>query len=311
MDTKRGVHIEKTHEYTGHKGSIFALAIHDQDQVLYTSGDDGIVARWHLAAQSDEGEGILRIGRAVYALLIVPNHRLLVVGSSDGTVYFVDTLDKKILHTHRKTTDAVYHLHYDEESACVWILQGAGFLSIVDVKAFEEKFHHRLVTEHLRSLVVDSDRGFVYIGTSNNLILVLSRTADKILQHWEAHQNSVFSLSLHKSGRYLLSGSRDAHLNIWDLQQSFKLIKRIPAHNYTINAIVMAPHEDIFVTGSRDKTLKVWDSYSFELLKVIDAKRNEAHIHSVNRLGWIKYDNSLVSCSDDRRIMRWRIHTMA
>ena len=60
-------------------------------------------------------------------------------------------------------------------------------------------------------------------------------------------------------------------------------------------------------TASRDKTMKIWDANNFKLLKVIDTVRNGGHINSVNTLRWSKYNNWLISGSDDRSIIIWEI----
>jgi WD40 repeat protein len=172
---------------------------------------------------------------------------------------------------------------------------------------FSERGYARIGQDHLRSLASTSNGAHWLIGSSDHHIYAFNRQTGQVDQQWLAHDNSVFALQLHQAGHYLLSGGRDAYLNVWDQQQQFKLIKRIPAHNFTINDIAMHPSGDFFVTASRDKTIKVWDAYQFELLKVIDHARYDGHIHSVNRLLWLSQDNSLLSCSDDRRLLRWRI----
>ncbi len=308
---RKKIEVEKVHEYTGHRGSIYAMTIDREGRFVYTSGDDGVVAKWDMHKTEDQGDGVIKIGCGVYSLLEIPELEILVVGSSDGTAYFVDIKEKKIIHTYRKTTDAIYDLYHDEATNDVWVLQANGFLGIVSLDNFAEQKHDRIVPNNLRAILSDKSGQKKYLGTSDNYILVLSQNGKDVIEYWKAHDNSVFSLCINEDSKYLMSGGRDAHLNIWDLQQSYQLIKSIPAHNFTINAIVLSPYEDIVVTGSRDKTIKVWDAYSFDLLKVIDYKRNESHVHSVNRLKWINYDNSLISCSDDRKLIRWKLHIMA
>jgi len=60
-------------------------------------------------------------------------------------------------------------------------------------------------------------------------------------------------------GKFLLTGGRDAHLNIWQTD-SYELIKSIPAHNWAIYDIVFNPDTTLFATASRDKTIKIWDA---------------------------------------------------
>lgn len=41
----------------------------------------------------------------------------------------------------------------------------------------------------------------------------------RLLQHYDAHSDTVTSLSMHASGNYLLSSSNDGSLKIWDLRE--------------------------------------------------------------------------------------------
>ena len=47
--------------YTGHKGSIFTIWLNEQENTLYSAGDDGIVAAWTLDGISTNGKGLLKI----------------------------------------------------------------------------------------------------------------------------------------------------------------------------------------------------------------------------------------------------------
>ncbi len=299
--------IEKVCEYSGHKGSIFALALSEDERWLFSSGDDGLVVRWDLLSEARQGEGILRIAGSVYALEHIAARDMLVAGSSTGSIYFIDLKEKKILHQYARSQDAIYQFVYRKSSQSLYILHGGGYLSEVSLTDFFEKSFRRLSESHLRSMVLAEDIGKIFIGNSDHEICVLDVNTGKKEEQWHAHENSVFSLLYVQANALLLSGGRDAHLNIWDLKNSHQLVQRIPAHNYTLNAIALSPDGDHFATASRDKTLKIWDTHSFQLLKVIDFARNMGHTHSVNRIFWLKSDNSLISCSDDRRIIRWSI----
>ncbi|WNJ20674.1 WD40 repeat domain-containing protein [Pontibacter sp. G13] len=301
------VDIQIMQEYAGHTGSVFAMQRDASETYFYTSGDDGVVARWSLTPGNSDGTGMVKLGQAVYSLCVIPDQPLLVLGSSDGTVHFVDTESRKILHTYRKSPDAIFRLTYDPDTQTLWVLHGKGGLSVLDLKDFSSKAFVRLSEEHLRAQVLNPNGDQWLIGASDGFIYQIDREAGGITHKWKAHDNSVFSLAVHGSNKYLLSGSRDAHLKIWDLQDGHQLIKSLPAHNFTINDIAISPDGDHFVTASRDKTWKVWDAYRFQLLKVVDLARNQGHKHSVNAIMWLNSDNSVISCSDDRRVIRWHV----
>ena len=123
---------------------------------------------------------------------------------------------------------------------------------------------------------------------------------------FSAHQFSANVATYSPDGTLLLSGGRDAHLNIWDAK-SYTLIKSIPAHNFAIYDIVFSPDAKLFATASRDKTIKIWDAETFELLVRIDKEKWDGHLNSVNKLLWSSYNNYLISTGDDRSIMVWDV----
>lgn len=282
------------------------MLVDESETFMYSSGDDGVVAQWNLNSPDDNGTGIMQAGRAIYAMTLLPQNRL-VAGASDGTLYIVDTDRKTMLKTLQEVSQPIYGLFRDEETDLLWILYGGGKLTLMRSDNLEPVAHIQLTTNHLRCISVDWNKETLLIGASDNRIYRVDRKTGKTHQHWEAHDNSVFSLALLQGGNVLASGGMDAHLKIWDLKNPLKLTKSLPAHYFTVNDIAISPSGTYFATASRDKTWKIWNAFTFDLLKVIDFERYDGHRHSVNRIKWLKTDNSLISCSDDRRIIRWDV----
>jgi len=116
-------------------------------------------------------------------------------------------------------------------------------------------------------------------------------------------------VSFHPSGNYLLSGSKDAYLNCWDMSNDYKAVEKIPAHNFAIYAIAWHPEGKLFATGSRDKTVKIWNADDLSFLLRIDHDKFQGHTHSVNALYWCRFNNYLISGGDDRKVFVWHIET--
>ena len=280
------------------------MALSDDEHHLFTAGDDGIVAQWDLHSDENHAKAILQTDRGIYALAVLPQNRIA-VGNSGGLIYIVDLKDQTVVKTLQQSESAIFGLEIIEDH--LWILHGNGFLSVLRLSDFSQVFYRQMGHNHLRSIIYSPINKQVYIGSSDYHIYVINPQNFSIQSMWKAHENSVFSLAILREGQYLLSGGRDAYLNIWDLKDNHQFMQKIPAHNFTINDIALSPQGNHFATAGRDKTIKIWDAYQFNLLKVIDFARNTAHTHSVNKIKWLKSDNSLISCSDDRRIIRWQI----
>lgn len=298
--------VENIAEYQGHTGSLYALTVDEAGNRAFSSGDDGIVAGWELSKLKDDGVGVLRVEKAVYALFWIEEWKWLAVGMSDGTVHIIDPDSKTIIKTIRKITESVYGLHYEEERGYLWVLYGKGYVSVLKLPDFEEIGFRQLADNNLRAILFSHLDSSIFFGTSDHNILRMEKNSGELDQSWKAHENSVFALALHPDGRYLLSGGRDAHLNVWEATSPYSSLEKIPAHNFTVNAIVFSPDGRYFMTASRDKTLKLWDAETIRLLKVIDMFRNKGHKHSVNRLAWLP-DGTILSAGDDRRLIRWKL----
>src|SRR5690606_18972545 len=122
-----------------------------------------------------------------------------------------------------------------------------------------------------------------------------------------AHSMPVTALTFSPDGRHLLTGGRDAQLNVLDTT-NFNVVNTFTPHLFTVYAIKYHPSSPVFATASRDKSLKIWSSDDFRLLRVISFERGfDSHLLSINDIVWNTYKNQLISVSDDKRALVWDI----
>ena len=115
----------------------------------------------------------------------------------------------------------------------------------------------------------------------------------------EAHRECVYAIQF--SGKWLVSGSRDQTVRVWDLET--RRLRYPPLRGHTKSVLCLqfdpSPSEDLIVSGSGDKSVKIWRFSTGRLVHEL----NPAHNDSVLNL---KYDNRyLVTCSKDARIRIW------
>jgi WD40 repeat protein len=97
-------------------------------------------------------------------------------------------------------------------------------------------------------------------------------------------------------------------LRSWLVNNNYNLDVDVAAHNLHINHIAFNPSGKLFATVSMDKTIKIWVTEKFQLLKVIDKAKSDGHLSSVNKCFWVD-DETLLTGSDDRTIMMWKVET--
>ncbi len=298
--TMPSIHASLYTTLKGHTSAIYTLAGGGDD--LYTTGGDGQVVKWNLAKPID-GLLMARMGMQIFSMALMPDKRHMLLGQMHGGIHILDLDDQqedKHLALH---TQGVFDLITTDNHFIA--AGGDGALSLWRTIDYSLGLKIALSDSSLRALAIHPNGFQLAVGSSDNSIYVLSLHDFKVSQKLDGHENSVFTVCYSPDGRYLLSGSRDAHFMVWDVVDGYKPIHRIPAHLFTINHIVYSPDGKLFATASRDKDVKIWDACTFSLLKVLDRHKFEGHINSVNRLYW--NNKYLVSVGDDRVIKLWCI----
>ncbi|KAI9788348.1 MAG: hypothetical protein M1816_006951 [Peltula sp. TS41687] len=115
----------------------------------------------------------------------------------------------------------------------------------------------------------------------------------------EAHRECIYTIQY--SGRYLVSGSRDRTIRIWNLDTMRLVRGPLTGHGGSVLCLQFDADEDedTIISGSSDTDVIVWKFSTGEQIKKI----RQAHKESVLNL---KYDKRyLVTCSKDKNINVW------
>jgi WD40 repeat protein len=230
---------------------------------------------------------------------------VLVVGHNLDGIHIIDWRTRQELYSLQLTKGSIFDIQSYQHR--LLIATSEGELIVADGPGRAIKSRIQVSRESARCIAVNAKSGEFAVGSSDNHIRIFDLQTDALKKEWKAHANSVFTLCYSPDGRLLLSGSRDAHLRIWDVTKDYDAVDDIAAHLYAINHITFSPDFKHFVTCSMDKSVKVWDASNGRLLKVIDKARHAGHGTSVNKLLWTSFNNQLISASDDRTISVWEI----
>ena len=87
-------------------------------------------------------------------------------------------------------------------------------------------------------------------------------SAGKFLKTYTGHVNTKYCIPAAFSitnGKYIVSGSEDKCVYLWDLQ-SRRIVQKLEGHTDTVIAVSCHPRENMIASGAldNDKTVKVW-----------------------------------------------------
>ncbi len=302
------IEVNKIHTLTGHRDCIYSLEQTGEPNSFFSAAGDGMVVKWDLK-NPDNGELIAKVKNSVYSLCHLPNENQLIVGHNFEGLHLIDLATKKEIRSSKITDSYIFDIKYC--NGHVFAATGDGTLVILSVADLSTIAKIRLSEKSVRTIAICPEKNFCAAGYSDNYIRIFDLRTHKLLLEIPAHANSVFTLEFSKDNRFLVSGSRDAHLKVWDVDSFFEPRESIVAHMYAINSICYSPDKNFFASCSMDKSIKIWDAQQFRLLKVIDKVRHAGHGTSVNKLLWLPYENYLISGSDDRTISVWDLKNLS
>jgi len=109
-----------------------------------------------------------------------------------------------------------------------------------------------------------------------------------------------YNIAKGNSPEYMVSGSDDFTLFLWQPSESKKHIARMTGHQALINAVQFSPNGRIIASASFDKSVKLWEGTTGKYLAAL-----RGHVNSVYQIAWSADSRLLCSGSSDSTLKVW------
>ena len=134
------------------------------------------------------------------------------------------------------------------------------------------------------------------------------------------HEADIECVKFIFNGMYLLTGSKDCSIKIWDVNKNFALLNTLNGHKAPILALDFSPEKELVATAGRDSTVKIWDVSSLAPSRRSsrDDDRGEnaqlrasmdGHRGDVCTLTFFNKGNNIMSGARDNSMKIWSIDT--
>lgn len=285
------IQVAKLKEFRGHTQAIYTMAASSKPGYFYSAGADGMVVLWRV--NEDDGLLVARSEHPVYSICRTDNY--LLFGSNNGLLTVLKSDNHEFVKQFKLGELPIFDIVKHAEK--IYLAMGNGQIIVLD-NHFSVVKTMALSQRSIRKIFIHKNEKWV--GASDGFLRLLNEN-DELVKEIKAYEQSVFAIG-GRNGT-ILSGGRDAVVKVWENNEFVKIIN---AHWYHVNDIQYNSTQTLFATASLDKSIKIWDAENFELLKVIERPKLQAHQSSVNKILWIER-NRFISCSDDRTLMCFEI----
>lgn len=73
----------------------------------------------------------------------------------------------------------------------------------------------------------------------------------------EGHKANVTSLAFQYAAQWLVSGSEDGKIKLWDLRT--KGVQREYVHKHPVNDVIVHPNQGELISCDQNGSIKIWD----------------------------------------------------
>ena len=146
-------------------------------------------------------------------------------------------------------------------------------------------------------------KDLIAVGLASGSIITLDAITGIHTSVLTGHTGCIGSLAFSSDGLFLVSGSDDNTINLWDVQTG-GVVKTFHGHTNSVLCVSISPDCTTIASGSRDNTVCLWHIQTGDCFCVI-----KGHNDHVNSVAFSPINPQLLmSASNDNTIRQWDIN---
>jgi len=180
-------------------------------------------------------------------------------------------------------------------------------------------------TDAIYSVAFSPDGRYVLSGSANHAIKLWDVTTGKEIRALTGHTKEmqstwagekdalIISLAFSPDGLYVLSGSSDKTLKLWDVATG-REIRTFTGHTGMVSSVAFSPDGRYALSGSWDSTLTLWDISTGNVIRRNISTGKEirtfkGHTDRVNSVAFSPDGSHIISAARDNSIRLWDVAT--
>lgn len=274
--------VEPVYTFRGHQGSVLCLAMSPTGESCYSGGADATIRSWNIPNSNIDpydsfdpsvvADTMVAHTDAVWGLSIHSSKTQLLSCSADGTVRLWSPGTKSpLLNTFRIEEDEGVPtsvdfvrcdpnqmvVSYTSSNAYVFDIETNTVVTMLESKIAEDPG----VGSQINCVISHPTLPVTITAHEDRHIRFFDNNTGKLLHSMVAHLDAVTSLAVDPNGLYLLSGSHDCSIRLWNLD-SKTCVQEITSHRKkfeeSIHDVAFHPSKPYIASAGADALAKVF-----------------------------------------------------
>ena len=287
-----------------HTDWVRGVAVSPDENFAVSGSDDKTIHLWDLNDKEFSVKYSFKgHSNYVYSLAFSLDGKHLYSASSDKTIQSWNFVAKKRDTCIRSTCGSINCIVINSEGTRAYTGSDENSINIFDLTHKTEIACLGGHTRTIGDLALSKDEKLLVSGSFDNTLKVfdLSDNSEIVAFGEGVHSDYVRTVAITDNNKYVLSGSDDKLIVVWNLAEKKKEFS-LEGHRNYVYSIRFTPDYKYLISASRDETLKLWDfSAKTDVYTFI------GHTAAIKCLVVFHNNSGFISGGEDSSIKVWNI----
>lgn len=242
--------------------AVYQLFYDSKLNRMYAGSGGGAVHVIDLTSKKEIKNLILHPNAAIFDLIKVEKHNLIISAAADGTIAAIDVDSFQLISKNKLCEQKIRSLCFIESLQVLLAASGDGYIRVLELptlKVVNEFYAHGLSAN---KVIKHPTKDIILSGGRDAHINIIEWPSCKIIEKIPAHNFAIYDIAFNPKNSLFATASRDKNIKIWDannMQFLYRIDKeKNEGHINSVNKLLWSSYENTLVSTGDDRSVMGW-----------------------------------------------------